>query len=155
MSWLKIDTGLRTHEKIWFLADELDVDVPTALGHMICLWSWGLEKNADQQGFINKNPKVIARASQYEGNANKYFKALVKCKLLDVFDTEMGSQVRIHNWESYGGAYLKRLEYDRIYKAKNRQAKLVNDCNHQWADVIKNEDGSAKKVCPCGFEWKV
>ena len=155
MSWIKIDTGLRTHEKIWDLADELDTDVPTALGHMICLWSWALEKNADEQGFIVKNPKTIARASQYTGNANKFFKALVKCKFLDVFDTEMGNQVKLHNWESYGGAYLKRLEYDRIYKAKSRQAKLVNDCNHQWANIEKDDNGVAKKGCPCGFEWKI
>ena len=70
MSWIKVDTGLRTHEKIWDLADELDTDVPSALGYMICLWSWALEKNADEQGFIVKNPKTIARASQYTGNPN-------------------------------------------------------------------------------------
>ena len=26
MSWIKIDTGLRSHEKIWDLADELNID---------------------------------------------------------------------------------------------------------------------------------
>ena len=67
----------------------------------------------------------------------------------------MGNQVKLHNWESYGGAYLKRLEYDRIYKAKTRQAKLVNDCNHQWANIEKDDNGVTKKVCPCGFEWKI
>lgn len=156
MSWIKIDTGLRSHEKIWDLADELSVDVPTALGYMVCLWSWALEKNADESGFIKDNPKRIARASQYPGNATKFYRALIKCKFLDQF--EMGDQVKLHNWESYGGAYLKRLEYDRLYKQQKRaeqdQQKLPK-CDHQWATLVKSDNGKAKKVCHCGFEWEV
>ena len=149
MSWIKIDTGLRSHEKIWDLADELNIDVPTALGHMVCLWSWALEKNADAEGFIAKNPKRIARASNYQGNPNKFYRALVKCKFIDTF--EMGDQVKLHNWDAYGGDYQKRLEYDRTYKQNKRKEK----CDHNWASLVKDDNGKAKKVCHCGFEWEV
>ena len=151
--WLKIDSSLRTHEKVWDLADELNTDVPTALGHLVCLWSWALEKNSDEHGFITNKPNRIARAAEYTGSPQKFFSALKKVKFIEHYE-DMGDQVKLRNWEKYGGLYLKQLERDRLRKSgKSKEEIKQIDCRHGGAML---HEPSKTMICPtCHLEWKV
>ena len=150
--WLKIDTGLRSHEKIWDMADELNIDPSQALGHMICLWSWALEKNSDEQGFITNKPSRIARAAEFTGNPKKFFNVLKKVRFIEVWEDL--DQVKLRNWEEYGGTYLKRMRYDRLRKSgKSHDEIKKEDCKHERATL---HESSRTMICgQCTLEWKV
>ena len=150
--WLKIDTGLRSHEKIWDMADELNIDPSQALGHMICLWSWALEKNSDEQGFITNKPSRIARAAEFTGNPKKFFNVLKKVRFIEVWEDL--DQVKLRNWEEYGGTYLKRMRYDRLRKSgKSHDVIKKEDCKDERATL---HESSRTMICgQCTVEWKV
>lgn len=66
-----------------------------AVGVLSLLWLWAL--NVAPDGDLSKfKPAYIARAVQWDGDAEKLFSALKTSGFLD-------GDSSIHNWEKYGG----------------------------------------------------
>ena len=115
MAWVESHTVLIRHRKTVSFALELGIKPVQAVGHLHALWHSALEQAED--GDLSKWTKgFIAAAACWEGDAEKFCKALVDCGWM----TEAGL---LHDWLDYVGRYLR----DR-YHSKNR-AKLVE----MWA----------------------
>lgn len=106
--WFKLHSQLREHPRTDDLADELDIEQPLALGHLVSLWCWVTDYYPD--GFLGTmKPRRIEDAVKWRGNAGDFVAACVKHGWIDRGDDGV---MRVHNWlvyaESYNRAQAKK-----------------------------------------------
>lgn len=111
MAWIESHQELAHHPKVARLAHALDVSVPTAIGHLHCLWWWCLAyaEDGELDGF---SAFEIAHAAQWQEEPDVFVEALGDAGWLD--DT------RVHDWHEYGGKLAERRRQDAERKRKAR-----------------------------------
>ena len=117
--WTRVDVGLRDHRKVRKLARELKIEQAHALGLVVNFWLFAL--NNWGHGFLDRDPEEIAHACVWTGDAEYLTSCLIDCGFID----EMGdrSALRIHDWDNYGGKYIKQVERNRDRAAAWREEK--------------------------------
>lgn len=108
MAWIESHQTLRAHPKTKRLARSLNVSIPTAIGHLHCLWWWALDyaPDGDMSAFAAWE---IADGAMWEGDPAIFIAALE-----DSFFSRNGV---INDWHDYAG----RLIQSRV-KARERMA---------------------------------
>ena len=127
MGWIRIDTTLPSHNKIYDLSDLLKISIPQASGHMVILWLWA-SVNAPDGDLTRYKPRAIADAAKWTKSPKVFFDALVDVSFLDVSD----DKVMLHNWdvrqELLVDSTTKKREKTKERVARYR-AKKKESCN--------------------------
>lgn len=108
MTWMRLESTVRSHPKIGRLARGLGVSKVQAIGHLVALWTWVLEfaPDGDLDGFEAAD---LADAGLWEGDPDTFVSTLTFTSLLDV-DHVTGT-LRVHGWA---------LRVDRLNAAKRK-----------------------------------
>lgn len=103
MAWLESHQSLRDHPKTRKLARILGISVPTAVGHLHCLWWWAMDYSDD--GDVSQYDELdIAIGGGWDEDAPAFVRALVVVGFLDRDD----DRTAVHDWEDYGGKLTRR-----------------------------------------------
>lgn len=97
---------LAQHPKMRKLARLLGVGIPTAIGHLHLLWHFAL-KYAPDGDLARFDCDEIADGCLWDGDGADFQIALVAAGWLD---REGEAGVTVHDWDEYGGKYVKRKE---------------------------------------------
>lgn len=108
--WSPLHTDAPDHRKIYELADELKIPQAYAFGLCCSLWARALSRLP--QG-STRSPRMLADLAGWSGDPEAFCCALGAAGLL----THDGGVWRIHEWEAYGGASIRRKE-DLIQRFK-------------------------------------
>ena len=115
--WLKTHVDIAAHPKVRKLARRLNVSLPTAIGHLIMLWSWCMTYAPDGS-LSNHDEEDIALAAGWDEDPRKLMDALRSCRWID------NDPLRIHEWEMYGGRLLDIREMRREHGRKGGRPRL-------------------------------
>lgn len=115
MAWIKSEQALGSHPKLRLLAKELDISIPEAIGHLHLMWWWAVDYAED--GDVTRYKDFIPFSAQFEGDPDKFTKALVKFGWLD----EVDNKLIIHDWLEYTGALIEIRQKDAERKRQSRQ----------------------------------
>lgn len=118
MAWIQVHQTLKDHRKLFDAADELEITPPHMMGLLISFWLWALD-NAPSGQLDGITPRMIARAAQYEGPAEKLAGALIRAGLLD--EKEDGA-LEIHDWYEYAGKLIDQRQAERERSQRRRAA---------------------------------
>lgn len=125
MEWIKLDINLKHHPKPRKLARRLGASAPETTGHLVWLWSWAWTFASDGN-LTNYDSEDIAEAAGYDGDANKFVKALIEVGFVDDCDGEL----TIHKWDEHCGSMHKERErratHMRQARAKKKQSRDGN-----------------------------
>lgn len=118
MAWIELHQSVVTHKKTLALADTLEIRPVEALGHMASLWLWGLDNTPDGS-LLGVTRKTIARAAQWEGDADAFYEALVQAGYVHEDGT-------VHDWDDYAGKLIdqrkRNAEKQRTWRASHKPA---------------------------------
>jgi hypothetical protein len=118
--WTRVDVGLRDHRKVRKLARQLEIDQAHALGLVVNFWLFAL--NNWGHGFLDYDIDEIAHACVWKGDPEPLTDALIDCGFIDLLDNKTNA-LRIHDWDNYGGKYIKQVERNRDRAAAWREEK--------------------------------
>jgi hypothetical protein len=106
-------SDLSRHRKTKRLMRALDLDVVRAVGHLHLFWHWVVEFSPTGDiSFDRFTCEDIADGAVWPGDAFAFLEALITSGFVD----RQGERLLVHDWDSYGGAYQKRLARDRERK---------------------------------------
>ncbi len=108
MAWLKIYQSIRQHRKILDAADALEIAPPYMIGLLTSFWLWALD-NAPDGNISEISARNIARAAQWDGDADELLQAFISAGLLDQGDEDPAT-LTIHDWEEYAGTLIQQRE---------------------------------------------
>lgn len=133
--WTRVDTGLRDHRKIRRLARQLEIEQAHALGLVVNFWLFSLNNWA--KGYVDQDPDEIAHACVWSGDSSDLVDALFDAGFLE----NSNGQWLIHDWDNYGGKYIKQVERNRDRAAA-------------WRDEKKDRAADAKQITQTLNEFK-
>lgn len=114
--WLKSFVDLDDHYTTKRLAARLGVEVPHAIGLLVCLWHWA-SKYADTGDLSHLDTVEIASASRWTGNADDFVSACVQSGFLD----QEKEKLIIVDWDLIAGDLIetrrRRADYMKQYRA--------------------------------------
>ena len=113
MAWLKIFQTIKRHRKTKRLAKDLGVSIPTAIGHLLCLWIEALDFTEDGN-LEDLEINEIAEWCLWEGDPDKIVSCLVDRKWLD---RNGEGRMKIHDWGDYMGRLIERRRKDAEYQS--------------------------------------
>ncbi len=129
MAWIQVDDGIREHDKIYNLADALEISNAYAVGLMVCFWTWAATAAPDGE-VTNFPPRAISKAAGWDKGgakgAQKFYDELLKINFLEKRD---GEKVFIRNWEQRATLLLDYMEQQkentrrRVQKCRERKKK--------------------------------
>ena len=146
MAWIKSEQAIASHPKTLMLAKRLDISVPEVIGHVHLLWWWALDYCKD--GYITRYRDYIPMAAQWEGDGEKFTKALIEFGWVD----EMDDELIIHDWMEWTGKLETVRQADRERKRKARSsANSKNSANREWEfepreDLVPNKPTNKMSV---------
>jgi len=132
--WTRVDTGLRDHRKVRRLARRLDIEEAHALGLIVNFWLFSLSNWA--HGFIDQDPDEIAHACTWKGDSTDLVDSMIDVGFID----NSNGVWRIHDWDKYGGKYIKQVERNRDRAAAWRDEK--KERAEDVKEISKNLDMS-------------
>jgi len=135
--WTRVDIGLRDHRKVRKLARQLEIEQAHALGLVVNFWLFAI--NNWGHGFLDNDPDEIAHACVWKGDPEPLTHALIDCGFIDTLDNK--NALRIHDWDNYGGKYIKQVERNRDRAAA-------------WRDEKKERKQEAKEITQTLNEFK-
>jgi len=149
MAWIESHQGLAVHPKTGKLARALKVTRVTAIGHLHLLWYFALDFAPDGN-LTPIDPEEIAEGARWDGDANDFLDALIVSEFID----RDGDSITLHEWTSYGGKTITRMEKERD-KKKNQRGKggsgpISVPMDIPWDILIDNVGNS--KVRPGTFQ---
>lgn len=116
--WIPSDVNMGRHPKTRRFARTLSVSVPTAMGHLHLFWHWCME--FARNGYVTQRDVTdIADAALWDGNADDFMNALTECGFID----KAGNELKVHDWDEYGGKYLEKKNTNAERQAKYRERK--------------------------------
>ena len=118
MAWIQIHQQLKDHRKLFDAADELEISPPHMMGLLISFWLWALD-NAPTGKLNGITHRMIARAAQYDGDAEKLAAALIRAGWLD--ENEDGD-LEIHDWYEYAGKLIDQRKAEKERSQRRRDA---------------------------------
>ena len=120
MAWLKIYQSIRQHRKILDAADALEIAPPYMIGLLTSFWLWALD-NAPDGNISEISARNIARAAQWDGDADELLQAFISAGLLDQGDEDPAT-LTIHDWEEYAGTLIQQREAEKERSRRRRAA---------------------------------
>lgn len=112
MFWIESHQALRNHPKTLKLARLLGVEKTTAIGILHCLWWWALDYAQD--GDVTRyDAEDLAVACEWGGDAAQLLSSLRSVGFMD--------DSQLHDWEEYGGRWLKNREKYRTANADRQK----------------------------------
>lgn len=134
---IRVEPRLLNQDKVWALADELEVGYITALGAMLALWSWCYEQRKD--GNLSLVPgnlqKMLTRGCHIEEfSGEDFLAAMINTGWVDEVDGEL----HIHDWPQYAGHGVRS-------KCKRSLSKQVADAG--FGARAKERDGMCCRFC--------
>lgn len=120
MAWLKIYQSIRQHRKILDAADALEIAPPYMIGLLTSFWLWALD-NAPDGNVSEISARNIARAAQWDGDADELLQAFISAGLLDQGDEDPAT-LTIHDWEEYAGTLIQQREAEKERSRRRRAA---------------------------------
>lgn len=116
MAWIELHQNMPGHRRTRRVKSILQIDTPTAVGHMCLLWLWALDnaENGSIGGMLNQE---IADVCEYKGDADAFVEALVEAGYL----TRTDNDLLIHDWSDYCGRLMDRREKNRIRQQNYRE----------------------------------
>ena len=117
MAWLKIYQSIRQHRKILDAADALEIAPPYMIGLLTSFWLWALD-NAPDGNVSEISARNIARAAQWDGDADELLQAFISAGLLDQGDEDPATLTK-RNAPDAAELLLKRPKDDR--RTTNKQ----------------------------------
>ena len=118
MAWLQVHQTLKDHRKLFDAADELEIAPPHMMGLLVSFWLWALD-NAPTGNLDDITPRMIARAAQWDGDAEKLSNALIRAGWID--ETDDGKR-EIHDWYEYAGKLIDQRQAEKERSARRRAA---------------------------------
>lgn len=118
MAWLQVHQTLKDHRKLFDAADELEITPPHMMGLLVSFWLWALD-NAPSGSLDGITPRMIARAAQWEGPAEKLAGALIRAGWIDEGDD---GKLEIHDWYEYAGKLIDQRQAEKERSARRRAA---------------------------------
>ena len=139
--WFKLHSQLREHPKTDDLADELDIEQPLALGHLVSLWCWITDYYPDGHLGTMK-PRRIEDAVRWRGVPGAFVAACVKHRWIDQ-DSE--GVMRAHNWfvyaESYNRAQAKKASRETPSAPVTDTGRLSHDTGRDTSQDTSHDTG--------------
>ena len=105
----------------------LNIETPTAIGHLQLFWWWALDYASDGN-FKDIHNIVIAKAAQWKGNPDNFVEALTKSGFLN-------SDRTIHDWADYTGRLIAKREANKERMKEIRATHVQTTCNAQTDNV--------------------
>ena len=125
--WIRLHVDLFEHPKTARLARRLEINKVQTVGHLAALWSWAL-RYAPAGEITAYDADEIADGALWDGDSKRFLEELEACKWLERNDR---GEVRIHDWEEYGGRLLetkiRNRERAREYREKRAEPKADPD----------------------------
>lgn len=118
MAWLQVHQTLKDHRKLYDAADELEITPPHMMGLLISFWLWALD-NAPSGDLEGITPRMIARAAQWDGNAENLTAALIRAGWLD---EKADGVLWIHDWYEYTGKLIDQRQAEKERSRRRRAA---------------------------------
>jgi hypothetical protein len=148
--WIESHQTLRTHYKVKRLCRSLGISIPTAIGHLHCLWWWCLDHAQDGclSAFL---PEDIADAVMWDGDPDTLIEGLTIAGFID----EIDGHLVVHDWSEYGEKLhrrrLKQAEKMREFRSRSkalpsRDGNVTTTLQHDM-DIDIDMD-STKDTCP-------
>lgn len=117
MAWIEIHQTLPRHRKTLATAGRLSVDRHTIIGHLLELWTWGID-NVPSDGFMgNISFQELAIAADWRGDENSFVSALIDSGFID----KNPDGLWLHDWYEYAGKLLEKREKEKE-RSKNRRS---------------------------------
>lgn len=112
MAWVESHQTLANHPKTRRLCRALGISRVQAIGHLHMLWWWALDyaPDGDLTGFPAQD---VADGCEWEGDPHALASALESSGFMD-------EDNRLHDWEQYGGKFIKRREQARERQQRYR-----------------------------------
>jgi|TARA_Y100000015_G_C2394548_1_gene91995 hypothetical protein len=117
--WTRVDTGLRDHRKVRKLARSLEIEQAHALGLVVNFWLFAL--NNWGHGFLDNDADEVAHACVWHKDPDDLLFALIDVGFLEKMPNN--DALKIHDWDNYGGKYIKQVERNRDRAAAWREEK--------------------------------
>lgn len=118
MAWLQVHQTLKDHRKLFDAADELEIQPVHMMGLLISFWMWALD-NTPTGDLDGITPRMIARAAQWDGPAEKLSTALIRAGWLDESDD---GKLAIHDWYEYTGKLIDQRQAEKERSQRRRAA---------------------------------
>jgi len=115
MAWIKSEQALGQHPKLKLVANELNISIPQAIGHLHLFWWWAVDYA--ENGDITRYKDFVPFSAQWEGEPEDFTKALIKHGWID----EEDGKLTIHDWVEYTGALIEIRQKDAERKRQSRQ----------------------------------
>lgn len=115
MAWIKSEQALGQHPKLKLVANELNISIPQAIGHLHLFWWWAVDYA--ENGDITRYKDFVPFSAQWEGEPEDFTKALIKHGWID----EEDGNLTIHDWVEYTGALIEIRQKDAERKRQSRQ----------------------------------
>lgn len=129
MAWLQVHQTLKDHRKLFDAADALEIPPAHMMGLLVSFWMWALD-NAPDGNLNGITPRMIARAAQWEGGAEKFTEALKNAGFLDIHED---GTLEIHDWYEYAGKLIDRRVTERE-RSRSRRAAAAASADGTAAD---------------------
>lgn len=144
MAWLPSHSSLARHPKLKRAARLAKTTEPAMIGHLHLLWWWALEL-APEGDLSAYDPEDIADAAGWTEEPEVFLEALKNCGPRDC-EGFLNANMKLHDWEEYGGRYSARVEAARA-AANARWSKKRSEPN---ADALLEQEeahatGNAEK----------
>lgn len=136
MAWIESHQEVAHHPKTRKLARRLEISIPTAVGHLHCLWHWALSFAED--GNLSKHDaEDVAIGAMWEGDGDKLLEALKAAGYVDA--TSEG--LLLHDWWQYAGKLIDKRRRDAERKKQSRGQSPQGDEHPE--DVPPPSDGQS------------
>lgn len=149
MPWIQIDDTLPTHDKIYDLSDELNIDIPQAVGYMVMFWLW-VAKNATDGNITQYKPRAIADAVLWRKKPNIMYDALFKVRLIE---KRNDNQIFVRNWDKRAEMLIDAVEIQKEKTAqrvrRHRERKKLQQQEQEQDVTISDEKCNVTETVTC------
>ena len=118
MAWLQVHQTIKDHRKLLDAADALEIAPPHMMGMLISFWLWALD-NAPSGKLSGISSRMIARAAQWDGEAEKLVETLIYAGWLDENEDR---DLEIHDWYEYAGKLIDQRTAEKNRSQRRRAA---------------------------------
>jgi hypothetical protein len=137
MAWIESHQTLPNHPKTLKVARALGIDPAHVVGHLHCLWYWGVDY-AETGSLTKFDEDDIEAGAQWCGEPGHLFKALVDAGFIE----EKPDGYSLHDWWQYAGKLIQRRREDVARKRKQAHAAGMDTGSDEIpSELQRNPDG--------------
>ena len=147
--WIQVSVELTRHPKTGRFARLLGVSQVEAVGHLVGLWTFTMEYAP--AGFIGRwTDEEIADGALWEGDPQKFIEALEEVGF--IYEDEESDELRVHDWEDYGGKILDKLEANRERQQRHREKRKSKGKGKQKSPQQAEKESTEQALLAESFE---